>query len=81
LHCRSPTTSVVAHRLQASLKAKLLFALTTPAHNTNDVTNDATVKILNKRAMAVMAAANIPTVDLYTPLIARYHKHTVARRP
>ena len=60
----------ITKRLQEALPAKLLFALTTPAHNTANTADDATVKVLNKRAKAVMAAAGVPTVDLYSPLIA-----------
>lgn len=63
--------SSLVGRLQRDFPAtRLRFALTTPAHNvgTDDSTNQV-VQALNAAASSVMAAANIPTIDLYTPIM------------
>lgn len=55
--------------LQQRQPAKLAFVLTTPAHNTPAPDNEVVVA-LNRRAATIMAAAGIPIIDLYTPIMA-----------
>ena len=53
--------------LQSTLAARLVYILTTPSHQNTE--EDATVQILNERAMKVMKTAKVPVIDMYTPLI------------
>lgn len=61
----------ITARLQRMLPAKLLFVGTTPAHNTQNPNDNPTVQALNTRAKEVMSSANVPFLDLYTPLIEK----------
>ena len=61
----------ILNEFRASLpgRPRLIFALTTPAHNTMSPADDVTVQALNQAAMEIMKANNVPTIDLYSPIM------------
>ena len=60
--------AVLGELQRAFAPAKLIFVLTTPAHNT-PTGDDVTVQALNSKAAALAQSMGWPTIDLYTPIM------------